>query len=240
MKRVFSFLLVLCILIGALPTLALAEETQTTETVVYLTVSNQGVLATDNDGKVVANREVVVQDLNSDEKLTYDEALIDKNTDNNTSTPIPIKQPQEKVNYDGTLTCSLSVRCDTILNNLSWLDEEKINIVPKNGVIYAQREVIFYEGESVFNVLLREMKKNKIHFEYVNTPIYNSSYIEGIGNLYEFDCGELSGWMYKVNGKFPSFGCSRYILEPGDKIEWVYTCDLGYDVGGQGGWQRDE
>ena len=26
------------------------------------------------------------------------------------------------------------------------------------------------------------------------TPIYNSAYIEGIHNLYEFDCGSLSGW----------------------------------------------
>ena len=65
-----------------------------------------------------------------------------------------------------------------------------------------------------------------------NTPIYNSAYIEGIANLYEFDCGELSGWMYKVNGWFPNYGCSRYRLTEGDVVEWVYTCDLGNDVGG--------
>ena len=88
----------------------------------------------------------------------------------------------------------------------------------------------FYEGESVFNVLLREMKRNKIHMEYVNTPIYNSAYIEGINNLYEFDCGELSGWIYKVNGKKPDYGCSRYPLSDGDRIEFVYTCSLGNDV----------
>ena len=57
-------------------------------------------------------------------------------------------------------------------------------------------------------------------------------YIEGIHNLYEFDCGDLSGWMYKVNGWFPNYGCSRYQLKQGDVIEWVYTCDLGKDVGG--------
>ena len=56
--------------------------------------------------------------------------------------------------------------------------------------------------------------------------------IEGIANLYEFDCGELSGWMYKVNDWFPNYGCSRYELKDGDKVEWVYTCDLGKDVGG--------
>ena len=145
--------------------------------------------------------------------------------------PIPI-EPENAVITDKVLTCTLSVRCDTILQNIAWLDSEKVDIVPKDGVIFAEKTVTFYEGESVFNVLVREMKRNKIHMEFENTPIYNSAYIEGIANLYEFDCGELSGWMYKVNDWFPNYGCSRYQLKAGDRIEWVYTCDLGNDVGG--------
>ena len=81
-------------------------------------------------------------------------------------------------------------------------------------------------------MLSRVVKQNNIHMEYENTPMYNSAYIEGIGNLYEFDCGELSGWMYSVNDWFPNYGCSRYQVQNGDVIKWVYTCDLGYDVGG--------
>ena len=88
----------------------------------------------------------------------------------------------------------------------------------------------FYEGESVFNVLLRTCKQQGIHMEFVNTPIYNSAYIEGIHNLYEFDCGQLSGWIYKVNGWSPNYGCSRYALKDGDVIEWQYTCNLGIDI----------
>ncbi len=148
--------------------------------------------------------------------------------------------PSDNEISSGELKCTISVRCDTILNNMDWLGEEKAAIVPKNGVVFTEKEVVFYEGESVFNVLLREMKKNKIHFEFMNTPIYNSAYIEGIANLYEYDCGELSGWMYRVNGIFPSYGSSRYTLKQGDKIEWVYTCDLGYDVGGGGVKQKDD
>ncbi|HEY9059429.1 MAG TPA: DUF4430 domain-containing protein [Pseudobacteroides sp.] len=145
--------------------------------------------------------------------------------------PIPV-EPQNVNISDKIHTCTLTVRCDTILKNIKRLDPEKVELVPGDGVIFGKKEVAFYEGESVFNVLLREMKGNKIHMEFVNTPIYNSAYIEGIGNLYEFDCGELSGWMYKVNGWFPNYGCSRYQLKQGDAIEWVYTCDLGNDVGG--------
>ena len=146
--------------------------------------------------------------------------------------PLPV-EPGETSVSDKELTCTLSVRCDTILNNITWLDKEKVGLVPEDGIIFAEKQVSFYEGESVFNLLAREMKRNNIHLEFENTPIYNTAYIEGIANLYEFDCGELSGWMYKVNDRFPDYGCSRYQLKNGDRVEWVYTCDLGADVGGE-------
>lgn len=141
-------------------------------------------------------------------------------------------EPQIPIEKTEGNFCTLSVRCNTILNNITYLKEEKRKIVPEDGVILNECRAEFYDGETVFNVLVREMKKNKIHMEFVNTPIYNSAYIEGIANIYEFDCGELSGWMYSVNGVFPNYGCSQYTLKNGDNIEWVYTCDLGNDVGG--------
>lgn len=147
----------------------------------------------------------------------------------------PAKQEpkaEKEESNDGEHTCTLSVRCDKILENMSLMKSGKREIVPSDGVIYGEKTVTFYEGESVFNILVREMKQNKIHLEFVNTPIYNSAYIEGIANIYEFDCGELSGWMYSVNGVFPNYGCSRYELKDGDKVEWIYTCDLGNDIGG--------
>lgn len=145
--------------------------------------------------------------------------------------PAPV-EPEEASISNKELKCTLSVRCDTILDNMDRFDPEKVELVPADGVIYAEKTVTFYEGESVFNLLVREMKQSKIHLEFENTPIYNSAYIEGIANLYEFDCGELSGWMYRVNGWFPNYGCSRYELQDGDKVEWLYTCDLGADIGG--------
>ena len=145
--------------------------------------------------------------------------------------PLPV-EPEDAVFSDVAYTCTLSVRCDTILEHMDWLDPEKAELVPADGVIFPATQVTFYEGESVFTVLQREMKRAKIHMEFVDTPIYHSAYIEGINNLYEFDCGELSGWMYKVNDWFPNYGCSRYGLKDGDVVEWVYTCDLGVDVGG--------
>ncbi|SFM26936.1 protein of unknown function [Paenibacillus sp. 1_12] len=146
--------------------------------------------------------------------------------------PKPVEWQDVTINKKKTLTATLSVTSKTILDNMSIFNKDKLEVLPADGVIYKAQTVTFYEGESVFNVLLREMQKNKIHMEFTMTPIYNSNYIEGIHNLYEFDCGELSGWMYKVNGWFPNYGSSRYILKEGDVIDWVYTCDLGRDVGG--------
>ena len=69
--------------------------------------------------------------------------------------------------------------------------------------------------------------------EFSNTPIYQSAYIEGIGNLYEFDCGPQSGWMFSVNDVYPGLGCSSYTLSDGDVIVFSYTCDLGADLGAE-------
>ncbi len=70
------------------------------------------------------------------------------------------------------------------------LTEGKEKLIPSDGVIYATRKVTFYEGESVFDVLLRETKNNRVHMEYSFNPLFNSNYIEAINNLYEFDCGQ--------------------------------------------------
>lgn len=128
--------------------------------------------------------------------------------------------------------CTITIVCDTILDNLDNLDEEKVPYVPKDAVILPETRVSFSEGDTVFAVLQRVCAAADLQIEYSWTPMYNSYYIEGINHLYEFDCGHESGWMYKVNGWFPNYGCSAYTLKNGDEIVWCYTCNgLGADVG---------
>ena len=129
-------------------------------------------------------------------------------------------------------TCTVSISCAAILENLDRLNAEKADLIPADGVLLAPTVVEFTEGEHI-DVPVRVCRENKIHMEFSETPVYQSAYIEGIGNLYEFDCGEGSGWMYRVNDEFPNYGCSRYTLADGDTVEWVYTCDFGADVGGR-------
>ena len=138
--------------------------------------------------------------------------------------------PEGEKQAAGSYTFSIS--CATILDNLDQLKASKADYVPDDGVILPVTETTFYEGETVFDVLQRLCRENDTPMESSWSPMYNSAYIEGIAQLYEFDCGELSGWMYSVNGTYPNYGCSKYTLQDGDVVRWVYTCDLGEDVGG--------
>ena len=160
-----------------------------------------------------------------------------EDTDAYGTTPVPDGMPQPVEWQDAQVDpgveyrCTLYIECGTILNNMDQFNLDKLEVLPQDGVVFAAQTVTFSKGESVFDVLLRETQKNRIHMAFRNTPIYNSNYIEAIGNLYEKDCGPLSGWMYCVNGWYPNYGCSRYELKDGDVIQWRYTCDLGADLG---------
>ena len=136
-------------------------------------------------------------------------------------------------NGDGKLTCTLEVRCDTLLGKLDQMTPEKAALVPENGILLETVELEFNGGESVFDVFRKVLREEKIHFEYVDASAYDSVYIEGIGNIYEFDCGPQSGWMFSVNDVYPGLGCSSYTLADGDVIVFSYTCDLGADLGAE-------
>ena len=134
-----------------------------------------------------------------------------------------------------THTCTITIDCSTILDNMDKLEPSKAEFVPEDGVILAATEVPFGDGETVFDVLQRACAAYDLQLEYSWTPLYDAYYIEGINHLYEFDCGSESGWMFKVNEWFPNYGCSAYTLEEGDDIVWSYTCvGLGVDIGGVG------
>ena len=138
---------------------------------------------------------------------------------------------EELAALDLAYECTVTVRCDTILNNYDKLDPAKAEFVPDDGIILATVKVPFTEGESALDATRRACDAYGIQLEYSWTPLYNSSYVEGINQLYEFDCGPESGWTFKVNGWTPNYGCSAYILQDEDAIQWLYTCvGLGADI----------
>lgn len=137
-----------------------------------------------------------------------------------------------------TMTCTLQVRCDVLLEHLEELAPGKAALVPADGEILPETVAEFKPGDTVFDVFRKVLREEKIHFEYVDATLYDTAYVEGIANLYEFDCGPQSGWMYSVNGEFVSLGCGSYTLSEGDAIVFSYTCDLGADLGAE--YQNEE
>ena len=120
-------------------------------------------------------------------------------------------------------TCTLSITCQKLVENPESLDEAKKDFVPEDGVILPETEYEISEGDTVFDILQRACLENDIAMEYSSSAVYETAYIEGINQLYEFDAGSQSGWLYSVNGEYPNYGCSKYEVCDGDEIEWIYT-----------------
>ncbi len=149
-----------------------------------------------------------------------------KSQDNQNTPAQDTKQPEESDQKGDTVT--LTIRCDTAVNNGMHLESKWAGIVPASGCILDTTTFEINDGDTVFDVLCQARDKFKLHMQYKGAG--SGIYVEGINNLYEFDGGRWSGWMYCVNDWYPNYGCGVYYLQPGDVIEWNYTCDLGLDL----------
>ena len=119
-----------------------------------------------------------------------------------------------------SISCEISVSCEEILLHYDQLNAEKKDLVPQSGILLEEQTVSAQEGESAFDILLRTLKEQKLHID------AESGYIKGIGNIYEKDCGDFSGWLYTVNGNYAEVGANDYYPEEGDKIVWYFMTGL--------------
>ena len=102
-------------------------------------------------------------------------------------------------------TVTISIRCDTLLEPENWnnLDEQLRDekYVPSDGVILPETTYVLRKGDTVFDLLKRVCRYNEIQMDY--------------------------------QGPDPNVYSTIFIkkLKNHDRVEWVYTCDLGRDVG---------
>ncbi|HNX13909.1 MAG TPA: DUF4430 domain-containing protein [Oscillospiraceae bacterium] len=126
----------------------------------------------------------------------------------------------EKDTIIGKVT--LTIRCDTIVG------KSDSKYIPSDGVILKTTSFDIADGETVYDVLVEAARKYNIQVE--NNGTKNLAYVAGINYLYEYQFGDLSGWVFHVNGTAPSVGCGEYKLSDGDAIEWLYTLEMGDDL----------
>lgn len=117
-------------------------------------------------------------------------------------------------------TVTMSVSCETIKDELDG-----------DYIIIPETEFVLLEDDTAFTILERVLAYNEIPFDYNGSS--GAVYVKGIDGIYEMDYGEMSGWMYIVNGEFPDMGCGSYEPEDGDAIQWLYTRDIGHDIGAE-------
>lgn len=115
---------------------------------------------------------------------------------------------------------SMTIRCDAVAGRAEH--------IPADGVILAESAFPIAAGDTVYTVLTDAARVHGFHME--GSGANGLMYIHGIGNIYEFDFGDLSGWVYSVNGESASVGCDQRLLKDGDRIEWRYTLELGRDL----------
>ncbi len=118
--------------------------------------------------------------------------------------------------------CTITIKCDSILRQMDNLKEGKNRYVPSSGVILSKSTVEFNDGNSVYDVLKATCSAAGINLSAKNSSM--GVYVEGINNIFEFDCGGTSGWLYSVNGTSPNHSCSEEKIKNGDNIVWYYSC----------------
>ena len=146
---------------------------------------------------------------------------------------LDIKTPDEYYGQSAAdgITVTFSADCRTVLGRMDDIDEvvNPASVIPADGVVIPACEVSVPEGGTAFYALTAAARAEKVRVDYTGSSY--GVYVSGIGYIYEFGFGSLSGWMYRVNGEFPNVSAGNYVLSEGDAVEFVYTCDLGADVG---------
>ena len=119
--------------------------------------------------------------------------------------------------------CSFSISAADIIKNKDRFSENQLSSVPKDGMIYSNSKVELKDGDTVFDVLIRVTKADKISVTH-SMSAFQTEYVQSIGGIQEKQYGAASGWTFLVNGKQPPVACNSYKLKSGEQIEWVFFC----------------
>lgn len=111
---------------------------------------------------------------------------------------------------DGKLTAALTVTAD----GEEWLSDS----------------VTLDEGATVAELIKTALEKAGMKADGIESGYIRSVTKDGKA-LGQFDGGELSGWMFEVNGAAPDRGIADYVLKSGDKVRLYFTSDYTQESG---------
>ena len=123
-------------------------------------------------------------------------------------------------NIVGSVT--LDIRCDALAKEYTG------EYIPEDGIILPKTVFFLKEGDTVYDLLTEAVRQNRLHLDASGSE--GMKYVSGLNHLYEQAYGELSGWMFFVNGESASQSCDQYLLKDGDHVSWQYTLAMGQDL----------
>lgn len=152
------------------------------------------------------------------EKTTSKSSSAAKTTQKKTTptTAKTTKKPESTVS-----TCTLTIECTAVLDNMSSLKAGHEKYVPDDGYILSNKKMTVSKGDTVYDVLKEACSENGIRLTASNSTF--GIYVSGINNIDEKDCGKNSGWTYWVNGNMPMVTCGKYTVNNGDEIKFSYV-----------------
>lgn len=152
------------------------------------------------------------------EKTTSKSSGASKTTQKKTTqtTAKTTKKPESTVS-----TCTLTIECTAVLDNMSSLKAGHEKYVPDDGYILSNKKMTVSKGDTVYDVLKEACSENGIRLTASNSTF--GIYVSGINNIDEKDCGKNSGWTYWVNGNMPMVTCGKYTVNNGDEIKFSYV-----------------
>lgn len=149
-----------------------------------------------------------------------------KGKENKTTVKITASKTTTKKNeptVKDEISCTLNVECKSILNNMDKLKDGHSEYVPADGYIITGYKYTAKAGFTAYDVLKKACEDNGIKLT-AKSSMYGT-YVSGINNIDEFDCGSQSGWMFSINGNRPNVSASSQKINDGDKITFEYVCE---------------
>lgn len=131
---------------------------------------------------------------------------------------------QTEKNYD-VIVKSKSGGSTTPIDKYAYISV--VGQVGTGKVFFRKKAIKIEPGETAFSLL----EKTNLSLDIDRNTQYGV-YVSGIEGLSEMDEGPESGWLYRVNGVFPGHSAALERVYENDYVEWLYTRDLGKDVGG--------
>ncbi len=145
-----------------------------------------------------------------------------KATEKSTKKQSPTKSTTTTTTTSAYVTCTVTIECKKVLNNMNKLKAGHEAYIPSDGYMINSQSVTVKNGASAYDAVKTACSQNGVTINSSGSSY--GIYIAGFNNIDEKDCGQTSGWLYYVNAKQPQQSCGRYTVKNGDSIVFSYTC----------------